>query len=162
MLDDGGQLLVSPVDHEIKDGIKRVVKYLETAHKVKAKKVEIKKMKKSLALWLANMTSPDGKDFAHELANRKGRISLGWEFVKWFTRTGSHTFIALVTAAFESLKFKHGSEERSTLIQQSRELYQEFKVNYRNCISSIYYYKEFEKSIFFSSISSESNYLTWK
>ncbi|XP_043274619.1 fatty-acid amide hydrolase 2-A [Venturia canescens] len=127
MLDDGGQLLVSPVDHEIKDGIKRVVKYLETAHKVKAKKVEIKKMKKSLALWLANMTSPDGKDFAHELANRKGRISLGWEFLKWFTRTGSHTFIALVTAAFEMFKFKHDSEERTTLIQQSRELYQEFK-----------------------------------
>lgn len=143
MEDDGGQYLVSPVDREIKEAMRRVIKYLETVHKVKAKRVEIKKMKKSLALWLANMTSPAGKDFAYELSNREGRVNIWWEFIKWLTCTSSHTLIALITAAFEMLGIQHESEQRAKLVQESRDLYQEFKVSLKKCCRTIFAIQDF-------------------
>ncbi|XP_034949962.1 fatty-acid amide hydrolase 2 [Chelonus insularis] len=127
MEDDGGQYLVSPVSKDIKEAMNKVIWYLTWNHKVKVEKVQIKKMKKSLALWLANMTSPEGKDFAYELSNRKKRINIFWEFIKWATGTGEHTLIALITAAFEAFGIKYNSEERSKLLQETRDLNEEFR-----------------------------------
>ena len=132
MEDDGGQYLVSPVDLEIKEALRKVVQYLEKAHKVKATKLHIRKMKKSLAYWLACMTCEEGKDFAYELSNRNGQINIWWELIKWTFFMSNHTLIALLTAAFERFGIKSGSEEHTKLIQESRELYQEFRVNFFN------------------------------
>jgi len=129
MEDDGGQYLISPVDPEIKDAMRRVINYFEKAHKIKATKLNIKKLKKSSALWLANMACKDDKDFSYELANRKGHINIWWEFIKWLLFMSNHTLVALFTAMFEKLSgIKYGSEEHGRLIQQSKDLYQEFRV----------------------------------
>lgn len=130
MEDDGGQFMVSPVSRDIKNAMAKVIYNLEYSHKVTVQKVQIKKFKKSLALWFANMTSPVGKDFAYELSNRNGRICVWWEFIKWITRTSSHTLIALITATFEICGIKHDSKERTKLVQESRDLYQEFRVSF--------------------------------
>ncbi|KAG7209534.1 hypothetical protein KM043_015615 [Ampulex compressa] len=127
MEDDGGQFLVSPVAPEIKEAMRKVIHYLEKTHKVKATKLHIKKLKKSLNLWLANMTCKDDKDFTYELSNRAGHINICWEIFKWGVLMGHHTLIALLTAAFERFGVKHGSEKHVKLIQESRDLYQEFK-----------------------------------
>lgn len=127
MEDDGGQFLLSPVDPEIKDAMRKVVQYLEKAHNVKPTKIHVKKLRKSIALWMANMTCEDDKDFTYELTNRIGRINIWWELFKWTTFMGEHTLIALLTAAFERFAMKHGSEKHTKLVQQSRDLYQEFK-----------------------------------
>lgn len=127
MEDDGGQYLISPVDPEIKDAIRRILKYFEKAHKIKATKLSIKKLKKGIALWMANMTAKDDKDFSYELTNRKGHINIWWEFVKWMLFMSDHTLVALFTAAFEKFGIKYGSEEHIRLMQQSKDLRQEFK-----------------------------------
>lgn len=127
MEDDGGQFLTSPVEPEIKEAMMKVVRYLEKAHKIKATKLNIKKLKKSIALWMANMSCKDEKDFTYELSNREGHINLWWEFVKWMLCMSNHTLIALLTATFERFTVKHGSEEHSRLMQESRDLYREFQ-----------------------------------
>ncbi|XP_012235122.1 fatty-acid amide hydrolase 2 isoform X2 [Linepithema humile] len=128
MEDDGGQYLISPVDPEIKDAMRRIVNYFEKAHKIKATKVNVKKLKKSMALWLANMACKDDKDFSYELTNRKGHITIWWEFIKWLLFMSNHTLVALFTATFEKLSaIKYGNEEHGRLIQQSKDLYQEFR-----------------------------------
>ncbi|OAD58275.1 Fatty-acid amide hydrolase 2 [Eufriesea mexicana] len=127
MEDDGGQFLTSPVEPEIKEAMRKVVRYLEQTHKVKATKLNIKKLKKSIELWLANMSCKDEKDFTYELSNRDGHINLWWEFLKWTLFMSNHTLIALLTATFERFAVKHGSEKHAKLIQESRDLYQEFQ-----------------------------------
>ncbi|XP_066597182.1 fatty-acid amide hydrolase 2-like [Prorops nasuta] len=127
MEDDGGQLLVSKVDPEIKEAMRKIIHYLEKAYKVKPVKLNIKKMKKSAALWLANMTSHDDKDFSYELTNRNGRVKIWWEFIKWFLFMSDHTFIALITAAFEKLGLQYGTPKHTKLMEQSRELIQEIR-----------------------------------
>lgn len=128
MEDDGGQRLISPVDPEIKAAMKRVVNYFEKAHKIKATKLNIKLLKKSTALWLANMACKDEKDFSYELTNRKGQLNIWLEFIKWMLFMSNHTLVALFTAIFEKFGLKHGSEKHVRLMQQSKDLYQEFKV----------------------------------
>ncbi|XP_012278947.1 fatty-acid amide hydrolase 2-B [Orussus abietinus] len=127
MEDDGGQYAVSPVDHEIKSAMKQVVLYLEKAHKVKVTKVNFRKLKKSTALWLVNMSPDEGKSFAYELANRNGKLNVWWEFLKWCCCLSSHTLIALLTAIFEGFGVKRGSPQYEKLMQESKDLCQEFK-----------------------------------
>lgn len=128
MEDDGGQYFTSPVDSEIREAMRKVVQYLEKAHKIKATKIHIKKMKKSIALWMANMSCKDEKDFTYELSNRVGHINLWWELLKWTLFLSNHTLIALLTATFERFAVKHGSDKHTKFIQESKELYREFQV----------------------------------
>jgi len=128
MEDDGGQYLTSPVDPEIKDVMKKVLSYFEKAHKVKATKLNVKKLKKSTALWLANMACKDDKDFSYELSNRQGYVNIWLEFIKWIFFMSNHTLVALLTAIFEKCGMKHGSEQHVNLMQQSKDLFLEFKV----------------------------------
>ena len=104
MEDDGGQFLTSPVDPEIKASMRRVVRYLDKAYKIKATKLGIRKLKKSIDLWMANMSCKDEKDFTYELSNRQGHINLWWEFLKWTVFMSNHTLIALLTATFENTR----------------------------------------------------------
>ncbi|XP_032677747.1 fatty-acid amide hydrolase 2-B isoform X2 [Odontomachus brunneus] len=127
MEDDGGQRLISPVDPEIKTTMKQVLNYFEKAHNIKATKINIKKLRKGLALWLANMTCKDDKDFSYELTNRQGHLNVWLEFVKWIFFMSNHTLVALLTAMFEKCGMKYGSEKHVKLIQESKDLFQEFK-----------------------------------
>ncbi|KAK2585314.1 hypothetical protein KPH14_009997 [Odynerus spinipes] len=127
MEDDGGQYFTSPVDQEIKIAMRKVLLHFEKAHKVKATKIHIRKFKKSIGLWLANMTCKEKKDFSYELANRNGRINIWWEFIKFWMFLSNHTLIAILTAIFERFSIKSGSEQHIKLMQQSRDLYQEIK-----------------------------------
>ncbi|XP_058799094.1 fatty-acid amide hydrolase 2 [Phymastichus coffea] len=127
MEDDGGQLLVSTVDHEIKESMRRVVQFFKKAHNVKAKKVNIRNFKKSLALWFACMATEPGKDFAYEMANRKGRVNVLLEWLKFITFCSDHTLSALVTSSFETFNVQYGSETANKLKEECKELQQEFK-----------------------------------
>ncbi|OXU26780.1 hypothetical protein TSAR_006488 [Trichomalopsis sarcophagae] len=127
MEDDGGQMFVSSVDPEIRDSMRQVLNYFEKAYGVKAKKVNIRKFKKSLALWFACMSTEPDKDFSYELTNRTGRINIFAEYFKWITCQSDHTFVALITATFERLNVSHGSEFQAKLKEQCKELQQEFK-----------------------------------
>ncbi|KAK1133825.1 hypothetical protein K0M31_011612 [Melipona bicolor] len=127
MEDDGGQFLTSAVEPEIREAMRKVVRYLEKAHKVKATKLNIRKMKKSIALWMANMICKGEKDFTYELANRAGHINIWWEFLKWTLFLSNHTLISLLTAIFERFAVKHGSDKHTKFIQESKDLCREFQ-----------------------------------
>lgn len=127
MEDDGGQYLISPVDPEIRDAMRRVLDYFKKAHNIKATKLNIKKFKKGLSLWLANMACTDDKDFSYELTDRKGHLNIWLELVKMTLFMSNHTLVAILTAVFEKFGIKRGSEKHAKLIQQSKDLYQEFK-----------------------------------
>lgn len=129
MEDDGGEsIFVSSVDPEIKEAMRKVIFYFDEAYNIKAKKVNFRQFKKTLALWFALISSEPEKDFSFELSDRKYRKNLFWEFFKWFTRTSDHTFIALVTALIERFTNDHGSEAQTKLRQEIQELREEFKV----------------------------------
>lgn len=128
MEDDGGQFLTSQVEPEIREAMRKVIRYLEKAHKIKATKLHVRKMKKSIALWMANMICKGEKDFRHELSNRVGRINLWWEFLKWPLFLSNHTLISLLTAIFEKFVMKHGSDKHTKLMQESKDLCREFQV----------------------------------
>lgn len=65
------------------------------------------------------MTSPEGKDYAYQLANETGRINIFWEFFKWIIRMGDHTLIGLFTACLQAFGIQHSSAERKKLIEDS-------------------------------------------
>lgn len=128
MEDDGGQYLVSSVEPEIKAAMRKALNYFEKAHKIKVTKINVRKLKKGISLWLANMSTTDAKEFSYELTNRKYYLNVWWELLKWTVGMTNHTFVALFTAMFEKFCVKHGSEAHVKLMQQSKELYHEFKV----------------------------------
>lgn len=122
---DAGSHLVSPVNQEIKELFKKIVVHLEKAHKIKAKKVEIKRFAKSAPMWLANMKMENGPNFQQQLANLEGSINLPLEFIKWCLRISHHTFIGLVTAIMEKTGPKYGSEKHTYLVQERDNLRRE-------------------------------------
>lgn len=93
--DDGGSLLVSPVDPDIKTSLRRALTYLEKAHGIRAQKVcllfvllslkhvcsqclnlncwqvSLQALRKSGPIWLARMKSRSGSRFAQELSNNE-------------------------------------------------------------------------------------------
>lgn len=154
MEDNGGHPLVSPVDPEIKTTMKQVLNYFERAHNIKATKLNVKKFRKSLALWLANMTYKDEKDFSYELTNRQGHLNIWLEFIKWLFFIGDHTLIALLTVAFgKYTKMKYGSEQHVKLMQESKDLFQEFKVRTVGLIRVLYCYRIMFITCYFSCVS---------
>lgn len=138
MEDDGGQLLVSAVEPEIKESMRRVVQYFEKAHNVKATKVNVRKFKKSLPLWFACMATEPGKNFAFEMSNRKGISNVIFEWLKYITFCSDHTLSALLTCTFERFNAQYGSEVTLKLMQECRELQQEFKVRIPNYLKFIH------------------------
>lgn len=126
---DMGATLVSPVNREIRELFGKVALHLEKAHKVKARKVEIDRFRKSIAIWLADMAPGNGPTFDQQLANLDGRISVSLEFLKWCFRISKHTFIGLLTAVFEKLslspdspKYVYLTQERNALRNEMRDL----------------------------------------
>lgn len=124
---DGGGHLISPVNTEIRELFKKIVVHFEKAHKIKVKRVEIKRFQKSASMWLANMKAESGPTFQEQLANLNGSINLPLELVKWFLRLSHHTFIALATAIMEKAGVKYGSEKHSYLVQERDNLRRELK-----------------------------------
>ncbi|XP_078045638.1 fatty-acid amide hydrolase 2 [Augochlora pura] len=127
MEDDGGQYLTSPVDPEIKSAMRGVIHFLKKTYSAKPTKLNIKKLKKSITLWTANMTCKDEKNFLYELSNREGHIDIWQELLKWLRFKSNHTLIALFTAMFERFAVKYGSAKHTQLVQESKELYKEIQ-----------------------------------
>lgn len=122
---DGGGHLISPVNHEIRELFKKIVLHLDKAHKIKAKKIEIKRFTKSASMWLANMKAENGPTFQEQLANLNGSVNLPLEIIKWFFRISHHTFIGLATALLEKTGPKYGSEKHVYLVQERDNLRRE-------------------------------------
>lgn len=119
---DQGNPFITPVHPEIRNKLRNVVKYLEDAHDIKAQKIENKRFRKSLNMWLAGMKADGGPNFQMQLANLEGSINVPLEFLKWIFRMSSHTFIGLVTCVVENTGIKYGSDTYHKMIKERDQL----------------------------------------
>lgn len=115
-----GEMLVSPVNHEIRELFKKISTHLEKAHKIKPTKVTLKRFAQSNSMWLANMTS-EGPSFQEQLTNLNGKLNLPLEFLKWFFWLSEHTFIALCTALCENMGPRYKSEKHLFWMEERNE-----------------------------------------
>ncbi|XP_062608831.1 fatty-acid amide hydrolase 2-like isoform X2 [Saccostrea cucullata] len=95
MYDDGGSLLVSHVEPEIKQAQHRVVTYLRDTLGVAVEEINLSKMKYSFEMWAAKMALSGGTDFATYMANFNGRVNCFVELLKWLVGRSNHTLPAI-------------------------------------------------------------------
>lgn len=125
---DGGSNLISPVDHDIRLSLDKVIKHLQGTLKAKPQRVRLAKLKESTSLWLSNMKDTgENSGFDAKLANLQGRINPYIELAKWIFSASKHTFIALVTIITERWGVKHGSAEYYAQVEKRDELKREFQ-----------------------------------
>lgn len=124
---DQGNPFVTPVHPEIKEKLRNIVKYFDEAHNLKIEKLEIKRFRKSLNMWLACMKADGGPSFQNQLANLEGSINVPLEFVKWIFRMSQHTLIGLLTCIVENNGIKYGSEEYHKMVKERDVLKLELK-----------------------------------
>lgn len=91
-------LLITLIFREL---FKKIEVHLNKAHQIKAKRVEIERLRDSIGMWMAGMKAGKGPSFADQLANLDGTISVPLELLKWVFRFSQHTFIGLITAMVE-------------------------------------------------------------
>lgn len=119
---DMGSMLVSNVHPDIRDSMRKVVSHLEQAHKLSPKKLENKRFRKSIQMWLACMKVKDGPTFGEQLVNLEGSFNVYLELLKWMFRMSLHTFIGLMTCIVEKGGVKYGSEEHEKFLQEKDKL----------------------------------------
>lgn len=124
---DGGGTIISPVDADLLQALRKVVKHIETGIKVKPKKVQLPRFKKSSAIWLANMADDSGIGFDGQLANMDGKINAYTELLKWFVGCSNHTLVGLLTCIAEYNGVHHGTSKYNYLVQERDRLISEMK-----------------------------------
>ncbi|KAM4696859.1 fatty-acid amide hydrolase 2-like isoform 4-T4 [Rhinophrynus dorsalis] len=130
MENDGGSPFISPVDKELVEAQRRVVKHLEKELGVSVQPVTIYNLRYSFQIWSAMMSSDGdmGQSFADLMGDGK-KIWPLWELVKWMFGLSEHTLPAIGLALTEKLahlnpqgnermiqKAKHLREEICTLL----------------------------------------------
>ncbi|XP_073495751.1 fatty-acid amide hydrolase 2 isoform X2 [Phyllobates terribilis] len=130
MENDGGCLFVSPVDEELVQAQRKVVKHLEAELRVSVQPIHIHNLRYSFQIWSAAMSSDgdEGQSFTDMMAN--GRTMWpSFELLKWIFGLSKHTLPAIGLALTEKLanlnpegsakmiqKAKHLKEEISSLL----------------------------------------------
>ncbi|XP_060084482.1 fatty-acid amide hydrolase 2-like [Ylistrum balloti] len=104
MLDDGGSLLVSPVDKQLKEAQCKVEKYLEEKLKLKVERVNLHRMKYGLEVWTAKMNTGGGKKFAELMSDDNGKVNCVVELFKWLVGCSQHTLPAISLGLFEKIQ----------------------------------------------------------
>lgn len=126
---NGGSHLVSPVDVQLLQAQKMVVRHLEADLGVKVQELFIPQLKYSFQIWGTMMASPgkDGKPpttFAELMSEGGKKVWPVWEMFKWFLGFSSHTFAAIGLALVELFQSSHPSP---FILQQKEKLQQELE-----------------------------------
>ena len=83
--------------------ILQAVKFLEDQFGVKVETVKIPKLKFSVDMWAAKMTTSDGTPFCVYMANQKGSVNPIKELFKWLFGMSNHTLPAIALGLGEKL-----------------------------------------------------------
>ncbi|KAK3580690.1 hypothetical protein CHS0354_017971 [Potamilus streckersoni] len=113
--DDGGSLFVSTIDPQLKAAQLKVVTFLEETYRVTVEHVCLSKLKYSLEMWSARMSSSDGTSFCQYMANCNGQVNPYLEFFKWIFRCSNHTLPAIGLGLVEKLDFLLEGSNRKAL-----------------------------------------------
>lgn len=134
MEDDGGGALVSPVDPEIKEAIRKIVAFLKKSHGVTAERVNLPLLKQSMTLWFAKMRAPGDSQLPKELADNKGTVNVFTEILKLPFGLSHHTFPVLSVGVLEQLNHAYGSDHHKKNLRSCDNLKLEFQVCFLECI----------------------------
>ncbi|KAL0275363.1 UNVERIFIED_CONTAM: hypothetical protein PYX00_003227 [Menopon gallinae] len=127
MEDDTGSILISPVDKEIKNLIRKISSYYKKTHNITVNRVNLEKLRYSMALWFARMTIPEGPQLAVELANRNGSVNIFKEVLKFPFGRSNHTLPILCVAAVERCNAEYGSPKHKSFVDICSQLKSEFQ-----------------------------------
>ena len=127
---DLGGYLVSPVDKDIQEALKKVANYFKDSLKNEVNRVEIARVRNTAAMWFANMKSKDSPTFSEQVAlEPDSKINGFVELAKWIFGKSNHTFIGIMTSITEatgvepgSVKHKYLHSERDKIIEEFREM----------------------------------------
>ncbi|KAL5011058.1 hypothetical protein ScPMuIL_013363 [Solemya velum] len=95
MEDDGGSLLASNVDPQLKEAQIKAVIYIEQNFNLTVKKVKLHRFKYSLEMWSALMYSSGGTSFCEYMGNMEGVVNPFPELLKWLVGRSKHTLPAI-------------------------------------------------------------------
>lgn len=126
MEDDGGSILVSNVDPELKAAQNKVVEYLRSTKGLTVEKVEIHRLKYSLEIWSAKMLTGGGTSFCEYMADKKGKINAYKEFVRWLFGRSNHTLPAIALGMAESINTM-SAKDTQTFLQMCDKLDEQFQ-----------------------------------
>lgn len=102
MKNDGGNPLVSPMDQELVDIQKDVIRRWQQKYGVEAELALLPRMAYSTLIWSNKMASePKAAPFAAELMEHQGEISASFELLKWIFQKSEHTLPAIGLALLE-------------------------------------------------------------
>ncbi|KAH3727330.1 fatty-acid amide hydrolase 2-like [Dreissena polymorpha] len=99
--DDGGGLLVSRVDPQLKQAQARAVHYLQTSLGATVKNTSISKFKYAIDMWGAKMTKSGGKSFCDYMRGDQGEVNPLKELLLWLVGRSKHTLPAIALGLFE-------------------------------------------------------------
>ncbi|KAH8386203.1 hypothetical protein KR200_001025 [Drosophila serrata] len=120
---DGGGRLISAVDPDLQQAMKRVAQHLsEKFGSQKVERIQLPQFRQSAAIWFANMRDDSGHGFAYQLGNLERDINTYLELFKWLFGASKHTFIGLSTAIMDSAQCKHGSPKYDHLVRKRNDL----------------------------------------
>lgn len=127
--DDGGSPLVTPVQSELRAAQHKIVKHLEKAYGIKAKKITLGKLKAAVPMYFSKLASvEEAHTFCQELALKKGSINVWMELLKWCLCCSKHTFPGLLLGVLEKLNNHHKqSDDFPKLLAMCADLKQEMK-----------------------------------
>lgn len=80
-----------------------MITHLEEEFGVKVETVKIGKMRYSLEMWSAKMTTAGGTSFCEYMADKKGSVNAVSEFFKWLVGMSNHTLPAIGLGIVENL-----------------------------------------------------------
>ncbi|KAL7034055.1 hypothetical protein ACKWTF_007831 [Chironomus riparius] len=125
---DLGGYLVSQVDKDIQEALKKVANYFKNSLKNEVTRVEIARTKNTAAMWFANMISKDSPSFSEQVAeDPDGKINGFVELAKWMFGKSNHTFIGIMTSLTESTSVQPGSIKHKYLLSERDKIIEEFR-----------------------------------
>ncbi|XP_067674207.1 fatty-acid amide hydrolase 2-like [Haliotis asinina] len=101
MENDGGGLLQSNVDQELVAAQRKAVYYLEHTLGVRVTRVNLRRMKYSLEMWSARMTSSEGTTFSEFMSGQNGSVNGFVELLRWLIGRSKHNLPAIMLAVIE-------------------------------------------------------------
>nr|XP_020660344.1 fatty-acid amide hydrolase 2 [Pogona vitticeps] len=123
---DGGSIFVSPVDPELLQAHRKVVKHLETDLAAQVQNVTIHNMKYSFEIWSVMMSAQtsDGQEtqaFTDLLGDHGKPVWPSWELVKWTLGMSSHTLPAIALGITEKF-LKYTPKQNAKLAAKAQKL----------------------------------------
>lgn len=130
MEDDSGGRLVSPVEPEIKEAIRKIKAFLKRTHGIVAQEQHLPELRHSMAMWFAKMKAEGPSQLPRELANNKGSVNVYKELLKMLFGFSNHTFPVLSVGVLEQLQAVLGrSDSHLRLVEKCDKLKSKFLVS---------------------------------